>query len=347
MAAEKTRLPPSYGYLEHVAENGAEAEIGGWLLDLSGAFDRIEVRCDGRAPLIATTFARPDLVPVIQVVTNVERAGFVAKIPTAWAGPDGVLELRVVGLRGGAPAAKMLVGLHHWKERPFPPGEVMERSAGNRSRALYLAMGVKSCNDFLRAVEEHMDLGAIGEFLEWGASAGRITRHFVDRLPHARVHGTDIDVEAVQWAAANVDGGIFVSCGFDPPLPYRDGQFDVVVNLSVFTHLRERYQHVWLAELRRVLRPGGLMLASTHGPHAARIRIPDPEMQRRFLATGFSDEIPSHELGIVASGDYYRATFQTREWTERTFGRYFQLLDYVEGGISNLQDLYVLKKGVK
>jgi hypothetical protein len=34
------------------------------------------------------------------------------------------------------------------------------------------------------------------------------------------------------------------------------------------THLTEGAQYAWLKELRRILRPGGLCLLSTHGEYA-------------------------------------------------------------------------------
>ncbi len=46
-------------------------------------------------------------------------------------------------------------------------------------------------------------------------------------------------------------------------LPFRDNSFDVVVSFAVFEHLRDPDRS--LAEIRRVLRPGGVLLLGTHG----------------------------------------------------------------------------------
>ncbi|MGY1688890.1 class I SAM-dependent methyltransferase [Geodermatophilus sp. SYSU D01105] len=53
-----------------------------------------------------------------------------------------------------------------------------------------------------------------------------------------------------------------------PPLPFDDGRFDLVLGYSVFTHLPVDHQDAWLAELRRVTRPGGLLLLTVHGRSA-------------------------------------------------------------------------------
>ena len=51
--------------------------------------------------------------------------------------------------------------------------------------------------------------------------------------------------------------------GFAPPLPLPDAHFDVVTAFSVFTHIDE-LDSPWLLELRRILKPGGLLDATIH-----------------------------------------------------------------------------------
>src|SRR5438046_2874585 len=50
-----------------------------------------------------------------------------------------------------------------------------------------------------------------------------------------------------------------------PPLAFANATFDLAYALSVFTHLPEAMQHDWMDELRRVVRPGGYLLLTTHG----------------------------------------------------------------------------------
>ena len=52
--------------------------------------------------------------------------------------------------------------------------------------------------------------------------------------------------------------------------PYPDDSFDVVYACSVFSHLPETLHLLWLAEIRRVLRPGGVLVATTLSESAVR-----------------------------------------------------------------------------
>ena len=53
--------------------------------------------------------------------------------------------------------------------------------------------------------------------------------------------------------------------GPEPPSPYPADTFDVVYAVSVLTHLTESSQLGWLEDWRRILRPDGLLLFTTHG----------------------------------------------------------------------------------
>jgi len=54
-----------------------------------------------------------------------------------------------------------------------------------------------------------------------------------------------------------------------PPLVCAGGRFDLVYCISVFTHLNEKMQDQWILELRRILKPGGVLLLTIHGHRAA------------------------------------------------------------------------------
>jgi SAM-dependent methyltransferase len=77
--------------------------------------------------------------------------------------------------------------------------------------------------------------------------------------------GVDYNPESIAWCRQNLPGIRFVENGLAPPLGFPDSTFDVVYNFSVLTHLSEELQLAWMSELKRVLRPGGLLVFTTHG----------------------------------------------------------------------------------
>jgi SAM-dependent methyltransferase len=55
----------------------------------------------------------------------------------------------------------------------------------------------------------------------------------------------------------------FETIGSWPPLPCEPSSVDLVVAYSVFSHLPENVATAWMAEFLRVLKPGGLVVATT------------------------------------------------------------------------------------
>jgi SAM-dependent methyltransferase len=98
--------------------------------------------------------------------------------------------------------------------------------------------------------------------LDFGCGAGRTLRHFLDEAERAEFHGCDIDDRSIAWLSEHLSPPFHVfQNGETPGLPRPDGFFDLVYALSVFTHVSEHWAD-WLLELRRVLKPDGLLLAT-------------------------------------------------------------------------------------
>jgi SAM-dependent methyltransferase len=74
------------------------------------------------------------------------------------------------------------------------------------------------------------------------------------------VTGIDLSREAVDWARGHYGAPAFLT-GSCTMLPFSEGAFDLVVAFEVIEHLHQ--QTSFIAECRRVLSPGGLMILST------------------------------------------------------------------------------------
>jgi SAM-dependent methyltransferase len=98
--------------------------------------------------------------------------------------------------------------------------------------------------------------------LDAGCGGGRTAAWLVEL--GADVVGIDVSPELVRLARQRLPSASFVIGDLAEPLPFEDGAFDVTVAGLVMHYLRD-----WvptLLELRRVLRPDGVVALSTHHP---------------------------------------------------------------------------------
>jgi SAM-dependent methyltransferase len=107
----------------------------------------------------------------------------------------------------------------------------------------------------LRATLDRLPLGPAARLLDAGCGSGRT----LDELArYGRVSGIDLSAEAVTCARGRGHDDVRVARVED--LPFEDASFDVVTCLDVIEHTPD--DAATLAELRRVTRPGGLLLVT-------------------------------------------------------------------------------------
>jgi len=179
-------------------------------------------------------------------------------------------------------------------------------------------------------------LDDVGDVLDFGCGCGRVTRYFADF--DGAVSGSDVNIKAVDWCRDNLPFGSFLQNRLAPPVDFEDASFDLVYAFSVFTHLTADLQLSWRDELRRVLRPGGRLLLSTHG-RSYLPRLDDAEraqFDRGELVVRWAD-LPGTNLCSA-----YHPEQDLRE----TFARGFTFLELdPEGARGNpTQDLVLLQR---
>ena len=116
--------------------------------------------------------------------------------------------------------------------------------------------------------------------LDLGCRSGALTRHF---LEGNSVVGLDVDANALEKAAAL--GVEPVQANVEETLPFDDGSFDAVVAGELLEHLQ--FPDALVAEIRRVLRPGGVFAGSV--PNAFRV-----QSRLRFLRGKPPEDDPTH-----------------------------------------------------
>ncbi len=220
---------------------------------------------------------------------------------------------------------------------------LVERVTGCSSFHQFEITGLLTCADLLHYIRPHRDPATINRFLDWGCGCGRLTYPLMEQLPRAEAYGVDSDVEMVDWMTEALPRGRFARSPDALPLDFADGCFDVVFAISVMEHMSREDQDIWLRELRRILAPGGLLVATTHGPHAAALQF-QPRILQDMAENGIHDGLADAVLAAVLPRPYHCAAFQTTEYTRRSWGDVFEVVEHVEAGMDSFKDVWILVK---
>ena len=151
--------------------------------------------------------------------------------------------------------------LNNSKENlPLPPAHLRFGVVGTTDASHFTKMGhlmVSITTEVLRS--EGILIGDMSRILDFGCGVGKILR-YLPQLDSLKLYGTDNDSQAIAWCKANLPFVRFNQNELSPPLPYPSEFFDMTLAFSVFTHLPEFLQNLWLKELHRILKPTGHLI---------------------------------------------------------------------------------------
>ncbi len=190
-------------------------------------------------------------------------------------------------------------------------------------------------------------LGDVGSVLDFGCGTGRLLLSWWLDGRARRLCGCDVNPRLAAWSSRNLPEEIeIVSSELDPPLPWPAESFDLVQCVSVFTHLSSERQRCWIEELRRLLKPGGLLLLTLHGRLYVDL-LAGPEERRAFEERGYL------ELSHGREGSNQFGAFHARRRAEELLEG-FELVSFFERGswgeepplfpIAMFQDVYLARK---
>lgn len=156
---------------------------------------------------------------------------------------------------------------------PVPPPELIRRinSLEKAEPQVFLRSGA---SDLLAIVETIADavrqsgdtaFPARPAIMELGCGVGRLLRH-APPPARARVVATDVNPTLLDWCRRHLPAVEYHHHGLVPPIASLPATtFDIIYAHSVFTHIPLERQVAWLEEMRRLLRPGGLLAATFLG----------------------------------------------------------------------------------
>jgi SAM-dependent methyltransferase len=189
--------------------------------------------------------------------------------------------------------------------------------------------------------------------LDFGCSSGRVVRALKAAWPDAEWHGADPNGEAITWASEHLPGIVFLRSPQEPPLRYEDASFDFVCAISIWSHFGEHAALTWLEEMRRITRPGGRLVLTTHGLQSVafygrtgdRSRAQLERIREALYRSGFWF---ANEFG--ETGDWgvkhpeWGTAFVTPEWLASHACPHWTIENFAVGQNDNNQDVYVLRR---
>jgi SAM-dependent methyltransferase len=197
-------------------------------------------------------------------------------------------------------------------------------------------------------------LAAGARALDFGCSSGRVVRVLAAVRPDVVWLGCDPNQAAIDWAAANLHVAEFFSNKQEPPLWLESGTLDLVYGISVWSHFAAAASLDWLAEMHRVLRPGGVLVMTAAGLANVAALTREWDVPAEYAraawaalnATGFwwADAFGENGDWGVTHPQWGSAYF-TPEWLLARILPDWSLRLYEPGRLLGVQDLYVLERG--
>lgn len=192
------------------------------------------------------------------------------------------------------------------------------------------------------------EVGAGGPVLDFGCGSARMIRCLADVAAQTEVWGVDINTASIAWCQANLSPPFhFTASTTLPSLPFEDRTFGLVYAGSVFTHISE-LADMWLAELRRITRPGGyLYLTVQDQGYIEAALAEDPRHWTGDLVANAAPLLDrlGDDLAMVSVGRASKdaMVFHDREALVRSWGRDLEVVDVVERAY-DIQTAVVLRR---
>lgn len=229
-------------------------------------------------------------------------------------------------------------------EPPVPSAAQITRVIGSGELTAFQWGGATIVSRIDHLLRDRFDrsLASFDAVLDWGCGAGRLSRYLP--LFTANVTGVDIDADTVRTCKETMPAIDFTTVDLLPPMPFPDGRFDLVIGLSVLTHLTQEAQDAWLPELHRITRPDGIVLLSVQGLAQSALYRTPPEILLRTHRLGLNCLGNNDQLaGFISDDSYYKDTMYSQDYIFSSWSRYFDVLEIVDAMAGN-QDLVVLRR---
>jgi SAM-dependent methyltransferase len=244
------------------------------------------------------------------------------------------------------------------RDAAVPPLRLRAR-VGTPGTSDFIVSGRESADDLIGALAATgRRLNEFDSVLDFGCGPGRVLPHIAALAPAAACAGCDVDTASIAWARRRYPDLGWAVSSYAPPLPWSDESFDLLYSVSVFSHLGETLQDTWLAEIRRVLRPGGVALLSTHGDYAFE-QFRSGSVATRWCPRGAFERAPLrasecvfvpyrrsiwNRVDLPGIGEQYGLAFHGDEYVRTRWTGGLQIVEILPHAMTRWQDIVVARR---
>jgi trans-aconitate methyltransferase len=229
-----------------------------------------------------------------------------------------------------------------WKnQHPFTalPPDTLLYETGKLDYATYFQSGQEAAAE-IESLCKLFSISPIQSILDWGCGVGRVTRHLPTYFPNANIVGADSNPDCIQWLQNNIPAIQWLQSNAADRGETLTESYNLIIALSVLTHLPANEQTNWLKKLHNLLHPEGLVWLSTHGK--AYLHQLTHQQKKQLSEQGIIT------LGADKKGNRQMRTYHTYPGMKLLFGRDWEIVMFYDGqkfpGILGGQDAWLLKK---
>jgi 2-polyprenyl-3-methyl-5-hydroxy-6-metoxy-1,4-benzoquinol methylase len=210
----------------------------------------------------------------------------------------------------------------------------------------YYQGGEWNAAEVVKVLRDHgFSLRATSSLLEFASGWGRVTRHLVHYVDPARITVSDIDPRAVDFVRRTLRVRGFYSTAAADEFVH-DGRYELIVIVSLFSHLPLEHWGPWLRRLGELLSDDGVILFSTLGMHAFEVNVPETDRAAfTRVSEGFLYNEANETRGRLSVDDYGTAyvdeTFVRTAAAASFPGRF---LAFAPRALNGFQDAYLLQR---
>ena len=216
---------------------------------------------------------------------------------------------------------------------------------------------------FMTGLADHLKIRAAAKkydvdlqsYFDFGCASGRVLRHFLAQTDVPNLWGSDINGRHIRWLNDYLPARLkIIHNNCVPQISIADNSMDVVSAFSVFTHI-DTFETAWLAELYRILKPGGLCYLTVHNEDTWKLLQncgPKNGLLVRFqqIYPEF-DELLKQDIPVERKcfrftevGPYQALVVHSNAYLQKTWGRFFEILEIQGKAHGYMQSVLIGRK---